>query len=266
LILIAAAALLVCSTAAGAQFTAYQEPADKAFDEMLRDIDGPGSSASPAPTVPAAPAIMPAPAPAVRHAVPRFDPSLAMAMENFASRFWNGRVDELKAAMWRLDRMRPAIERILAEEGVPARFAAVVLVESGANAAALSPKSARGLWQLIPGTARRYGLAVGRRRDDRIDLRRATMAAARCLRDLHREFGDWRLALAAYNAGAGAIRSAIGRARSADFQVLSDRAFIPEETRNYVPAVLAAINLMALQTPATEAGLQPLRTEETVAN
>ena len=141
----------------------------------------------------------------------------------------------MKLALSRMERIRPELERILKEEGVPPRFAAVVLVESGANPQALSPKSARGLWQILPETARRYGLVVGPERDDRTDPLKSTRAAAHYLRDLYQKFGDWRLTLAAYNAGEGAVRVAVQRAGSFNFQVLNDRKLIPAETRAYVP-------------------------------
>ena len=106
---------------------------------------------------------------------------------------------------------------------------------------ALCPAGARGLWQLMPDTARRYGLIVSESRDERLDPEKATWAATQYLRDLHEIFGDWRLALAAYNAGEDAIARAISRSGSREFDVLSLKRAIPEETRNYVPAVMAAM-------------------------
>lgn len=155
----------------------------------------------------------------------------------------------LKSALERLDKIRPELEKILKDEGVPPRFAAVVLVESGAKPSAQSPKSARGLWQLVPETARRYGLVVNKHRDDRTNLKLATRAAARYLRDLYEQFGTWRLALAAYNAGEGAVKRALGKAESANFQELSQRKLIPAETRKYVPRVLALADLLVMSAP-----------------
>ncbi|HUZ97081.1 MAG TPA: lytic transglycosylase domain-containing protein [Edaphobacter sp.] len=141
----------------------------------------------------------------------------------------------------RVDMLRPAIEPILRSHGVPTDLVAVVLVESGGHATALSPKGARGLWQLMPDTARRYGLRVDDTEDDRLDLFKATDAAAQYLHDLHAQFGDWKLALAAYNTGEVNVGSAILRTHTQDFDELTNLRVLPLETRNYVPRVLAAI-------------------------
>jgi Transglycosylase SLT domain len=144
------------------------------------------------------------------------------------------------AAVARVELLRPAIDPILRGEGVPVELAAVVLVESGGNTSALSPKGARGLWQLMPNTARRYGLVVDGIRDERVDVEKSTRAAARYLSDLHLQFGSWPLALAAYNTGEQNLQRAIDRSRSTEFTVLSSTGRLPLETMNYVPAVLAA--------------------------
>jgi membrane-bound lytic murein transglycosylase D len=93
----------------------------------------------------------------------------------------------------------------------------------------------------MPDTARRYGLFVDETRDDRTDIEKSTRAAARYLRDLHLRFGNWPLALAAYNAGELAVEGAVKRTGSSDFAAISNTGQIPAETRSYVPAVLAAI-------------------------
>lgn len=136
---------------------------------------------------------------------------------------------------------RRFLERILEAEGVPAEFVAVGWVESRFDPQAVSPKGARGVWQLMPETARRYGLEVSRRRDDRADLARSTRAAARYLADLYERFGDWSLALAAYNAGAERVEAALARAPGRDFRQARSR--LPRETQEYVPAVLNAMGM-----------------------
>lgn len=126
------------------------------------------------------------------------------------------------------------IQRILKDAGLPETLIALAQVESGLNPLALSPKGARGIWQLMPDTARTFGLIVDSRRDDRIDPVKSTIAAARYLRLLHSEWGDWNLAFAAYNAGSGAVEraSAGNRTWSTSLQ-----RRLPAETRAYVPKV-----------------------------
>ena len=147
------------------------------------------------------------------------------------------------AALGRLDQLRPLLNPILEREGVPQEIASVVIVESGGRSTALSPKGALGLWQLMPDTARRYGLTVTPTQDDRLDIERSTGAAARYLRDLYQQFGSWPLAFAAYNAGEKAVQRAIDRVGAPDFIQLSSLRLLPQETRNYVPAVLSAMQM-----------------------
>lgn len=140
----------------------------------------------------------------------------------------------------RLDHWQALVAPILEKEGVPTELAAVVLVESGGNPAALSPKGARGLWQLMPETARRYGLMVDSANDERLNVEKSTRVAGRYLKDLYVQFGSWPLALAAYNTGEQNLQRAIDRSGSNEFSVLSALGLLPLETRNYVPAVLTA--------------------------
>ena len=134
---------------------------------------------------------------------------------------------------------RDTFTRILAEENVPVELLAVAFVESGFNPQALSPKGARGIWQFMPGTAAAYGLSVRPADDHRTHPEHSTRAAARYLRDLYRQFGDWKLALAAYNWGEANIQRVINRTGIRDFDELARRGLLPLETRNYVPSVLA---------------------------
>jgi len=149
------------------------------------------------------------------------------------------RVERVQTAIERVRQLRPVIEPILREEGVPLGIIAVILVESGGQPMALSPKGARGIWQFMPDTARRYGLNVNSATDERLDVAKATRAAARYLRDLYGQFGDWELAFAAYNAGQRAVEVALVRGGVADFYTA--QRYLPQETRRYVPAVFAAI-------------------------
>jgi len=155
-------------------------------------------------------------------------------------------------AAMRLSLLLPVVEPILRRHGIPADLAAVIFVESGGRADALSPKGARGLWQLMPDTARRYGLRINQIRDDRLDLFSATDAAARYLHDLYAEFGDWKLALAAYNTGEANVGSAILKAHTQDFDQLTSLRMLPLETRNYVPRVLAAAEFIGLSSTLEE--------------
>src|ERR1700682_5505403 len=143
-----------------------------------------------------------------------------------------------RRSLARLDLLRPIIEPELARAGLPIELSGIVQVESGAQTFALSPRGARGLWQLMPDTARRYGLTVTAERDERLDAYKSTRAAARYLRTLYAQFGDWSLVFAAYNAGEQTIQRAIDRSGTTDFFQL--KRLLPAETRSYVPAVWAS--------------------------
>jgi len=145
----------------------------------------------------------------------------------------------LRPALARYSVYSESLTRILREENLPPELLAVALVESGFNPLALSPKGARGIWQLMPATAQRYGLAVGPMNDHRTHPEHSTRAAARYLRDLYRQFGDWKLALAAYNWGEDKVQRVINRTGVRDFDEMARRGLAPLETRKYVPAVLA---------------------------
>jgi soluble lytic murein transglycosylase-like protein/Kef-type K+ transport system membrane component KefB len=144
-----------------------------------------------------------------------------------------------KLALARYREYREPLGRILIEEKVPVELLAVAMVESGFNPLALSPKGARGIWQFMPETAERYGLAVSDTADHRTHPEHSTRAAARYLRDLYRQFGDWKLALAAYNWGENRVQRIIEQTGIREFDQLARRGLLPLETRKYVPAVLA---------------------------
>jgi soluble lytic murein transglycosylase-like protein len=148
----------------------------------------------------------------------------------------------------RMNTYRDAFTRIFGEERVPVGLLGVALVESGFNPFALSPKGARGIWQFMPATAERYGLAVSQGVDHRTHPEHSTRAAARYLRDLYAMFGDWKLAIAGYNAGEGRVQRIIKKTGIRDFEEMSRRGLLPLETRKYVPAVLAAWSRVIGQT------------------
>lgn len=139
--------------------------------------------------------------------------------------------------------MRNIIESGLRNEGVPVELYYLAMVESGFNNRAFSRAKATGTWQFMEPTAKLYGLQVGHWVDERRDPSKSTIAAARYLKQLYGKFGDWYLAIAAYNAGPGKIARAIARAKTRDFWQLAETDYIKDETKNYVPKVLAAITL-----------------------
>jgi hypothetical protein len=158
----------------------------------------------------------------------------------------------------RLASYRPMMGQIFREEGVPEWLIGVGFVESTYNSTAHSPKEAHGIWQFIPGTGDRYGLRRTAWSDERGSPEKSTRAAARYLRDLHALFGDWLLALAAYNWGEGRVAKVIHRTGIRDFWTLADRGLLPQETTNYVPSVLAASRLLlGTDKPVTEAQALP---------
>lgn len=145
----------------------------------------------------------------------------------------------LEHGLERSGRYRPMIERILKEEGVPQDLLFLAQAESGFHPYAVSRVGARGIWQFMGSRARGYGLHRDTWVDDRQDPEKSTRAAARHLKDLYNQFGDWYLAMAAYNSGPGTVQSAVKRTGYADFWELYRRDVLPKETRNYVPIILA---------------------------
>jgi membrane-bound lytic murein transglycosylase D len=134
---------------------------------------------------------------------------------------------------------RPMIMRILDEEGLPQELIHLAQAESGFYARAISSMAAGGMWQFVKFRGNEYGLKQTPYTDDRMDPEKATRAAARHLHDLYSEFGDWYLALAAYNCGPMAVENAVARTGYADFWELRGRGVLPAETTNYVPIILA---------------------------
>jgi membrane-bound lytic murein transglycosylase D len=153
----------------------------------------------------------------------------------------------------RSGRYRPMIQRILDEEGIPQEIIHLAQAESGFIPRAVSRAAAGGMWQFLKWRGNEYGLTQTANTDDRMDPEKATRAAAHHLRDLYHEFGDWYLAIAAYNCGPGTVEKAVERTGYADFWELRSRGVLPAETTNYVPIILA---MTIMEKNAAEYGIQ----------
>jgi membrane-bound lytic murein transglycosylase D len=140
----------------------------------------------------------------------------------------------------RSTRYVPIIKPILEEHGLPRDLIFLAMIESGFSPNAYSWAHASGPWQFVPFTGRRYGLEIGFWVDERRDFVASTHAAARYLKKLYNEFGDWYLAWAAYNAGEGRVSRAIQRSGTRDWWKLSRTRHLMRETKHYVPKLLAA--------------------------
>jgi membrane-bound lytic murein transglycosylase D len=145
----------------------------------------------------------------------------------------------LRATLGRSGAYRETIERILEEEDVPKELFYLAQAESGFRPKARSYARATGMWQFMAFRGKQYGLRQDRYLEERYDFEKATRAAARHLKDLYIEFGDWYLAFAAYNSGPGRVTRAIERGDTHDYWEMCRRQLLPRQTREYVPIILA---------------------------
>src|SRR6202048_2932788 len=150
----------------------------------------------------------------------------------------------VETGLRRAGRYRGMIARVLSEEGVPQDLIYLAQAESAFQPTALSRAGARGMWQFVAYRGQEYGLRHTWWLDERQDPEKATHAAAQHLRDLYKMFGDWYLAMAAYNCGPGNVQKGIERTGYADFWELYKRNVLPRETKNYVP-IIVALTLIA---------------------
>jgi membrane-bound lytic murein transglycosylase D len=157
----------------------------------------------------------------------------------YISYFSNRGRGTFERAFARSGRYHDMMVSILKQEGVPLDLIYLAQAESGFHPLAVSRVGARGIWQFMGSRARGYGLQHSMWVDDRQDPEKSTRAAARHLKDLYAQFGDWYLAMAAYNSGPGTVQAAVKRTGYADFWELYRRNVLPKETRNYVPIILA---------------------------
>ena len=155
----------------------------------------------------------------------------------------------IQESLLRSARYKPLIEKALDAEKLPHGLAYLPVIESAYMPALTSRAGAHGIWQFMAETAREYGLRVDWWVDERADPERSTRAAAAYLKDLNRQFNDWPLALAAYNAGPNRIRRALEASGATTFWELLEEGSIPKETRGYVPTFFAA--LIIASDPAT---------------
>jgi membrane-bound lytic murein transglycosylase D len=157
----------------------------------------------------------------------------------YISYFSNRGRGTFERAFARSGRYHDMMVSILKQEGVPQDLIYLAQAESGFQPTAVSRAGARGIWQFMGSRGRGYGLQHSLWVDDRQDPEKSTRAAARHLKDLYAQFGDWYLAMAAYNSGPGTVQAAVRRTGYADFWELYRRNVLPKETRNYVPIILA---------------------------
>ena len=163
-------------------------------------------------------------------------------VETFIQYFQN-KENFMKAALGRAETYRPLMTSIFRENEIPEDLVYLSLIESGFNTHAYSPAGACGPWQLMKGTAQRYGLRVDKWIDERRDPEKSTQAAVKYLKDLYTMFGDWYLALTAYNAGEGKVAAAVQKYNSTDLWYLREKTYLKQESCDFVPKLLAAITI-----------------------
>lgn len=138
----------------------------------------------------------------------------------------------------------PLYEAEFQKQGLPSELKYLSVIESGLKPNALSVSGAAGLWQFMKGTGKLYGLRINSTVDERRDPIKSTQAASEYLKDLYQQFGDWTLALAAYNCGPGNVRKALRRSQEEEFWSMKGRGYLPKETRRYIPKYVAMSYLM----------------------
>lgn len=207
----------------------YEDLADW-LEQRIDEIEGAQQALRPAPVAPKPPGAPVPPAPF--QPVPHY-------------RLWLSRVKG-RPLPSNAAKLMPRLQAAFVAEGLPAELAWLAEAESSLNPSARSPVGAKGLFQFMPDTAKAMGLST-RLPDERTNPEKSARAAARYLRALHGKFGNWALALAAYNAGEGRIGRALAQRKSKSFTAIADT--LPAETRMYVPKVCALI--------ATRTGVPP---------
>lgn len=191
-------------------------------------------------------------APLDRNLAAGLPPSETGVMEQYLYRLTHSRRDLAVRVLGRAEKYLPVILDSLKSRGLPMELACLPMVESAFEARAVSPAGAAGLWQLMPGTARRFGLTVNAETDERFDVRKSTDAATAYLATLYGIFNDWPLALAAYNCGEGAMQRALSKTNTNSLPELTEACRLDtgyasplaEETLRFVPQFAAAVQIM----------------------
>ena len=162
-------------------------------------------------------------------------------VEYHIARFTGEKRAEFASYLERKSQYEEMIRAKLRRKGMPEELLYLAMVESGFNPTVHSLANAAGVWQLVPDTARRYGLKVDETVDERLDPEKSTDAALSYLSYLYNRFGSWYLAAAAYNAGENRITRIIEKGTDADYYRVWDQ--LPGETRDYIPAMVAAMRI-----------------------
>ena len=164
-------------------------------------------------------------------------------VSRWVSTFTGARKNDLETTLERMEPYTAMIEEKLESRGMPRELVYLALIESGGDAKAQSPVGARGLWQFMAPTAKQYGLSSS----ERLDPVKSTEAALDYLTDLHKRFGSWYLAAAAYNTGQGRVSKVLkqvtGKSKGTDEDFYKIAHRLPKETRDYVPKLVAVARI-----------------------
>ncbi len=178
-----------------------------------------------------------APEPAITLAAPRI--TLNKNVSGFVKSYLLREAEFLQKMKTRSRRYFGSIEDVLGNYALPLELKYLAIVESKLQPKAISPAGAGGLWQLMPQTAKELGLRVGGKADERLHTYRSTVAAAKYLRRLYAQFGDWLLVLAAYNGGPGTVYKAMKKAGSKNYWAL--QRYLPPESRGHVKRYIGVL-------------------------
>lgn len=213
------------------------DPASLGMPDGLFPEEQSAGAAEPAPAEPTVAVNVESP---TEPTAPPYHVVVTPQVQYFLERFTGSRREVIELWLGRSRQYLGMIRDVFKKHGLPEDLAFVAMIESGFNPLAVSRAGAKGLWQFMAGTARRYGLRVDQWVDERYDAEKSTTAAAAYLRDLYQQFGSWPLAKAAYNAGEMKIVYAIRAVGSTDFWTLARSRFLRQETKDFVPAIHAA--------------------------